>query len=404
LAAFADIRYRAGNPTSVIEDSMCIPSRADPEVFLHADEDVTDLVISVIGADGAGVALYDAGTKIEDVATPGTGAYTAPSASNVRVSPDGQGGGDCTEMQFANAVYDSQQWVTIRVTSPVHMEFTRLVYLNFSSSADATAAAETAIDNKDLVSNPDLGLRTLPTADYATASGQSSLDGAIGDAETAITTDIGTAQADLDLLTGTDGATLATSQPNYAPAVAGDAMDLVANAVDATAVATGAVDADAVATDAAGEIADSVWTEAIADHSAASGSTAEALGAAGSAGDPWATSLPGSYTSGQAGKIIGDNLNATVSSRASQTSVDDLPVAARDAVMQYVLDNGITFEETACHMLAVLAGEAAFTAGSPDQAVFQDPTGTDTRVTVEYGTDAGDRASVTLNATNCGSN
>lgn len=44
-----------------------------------------------------------------------------------------------------------------------------------------------------------------------------------------------TAQADLDILTGTDGAILATTQANYAPAKAGDEMDLV-NAPNATAV------------------------------------------------------------------------------------------------------------------------------------------------------------------------
>lgn len=74
----------------------------------------------------------------------------------------------------------------------------------------------------------------------------------------------------------------------------------------------------------AAEIADAVWEEAIADHSGTAGSTAEQLAAAGSAGDPWATALPGSYTSGQAGKIVGDNVNATISSRATQTSVDTI--------------------------------------------------------------------------------
>lgn len=48
-------------------------------------------------------------------------------------------------------------------------------------------------------------------------------------------TSVNTAQSDLDILTGTDGVTLATSQPNYAPAVAGAQMDLV-NAPNATAV------------------------------------------------------------------------------------------------------------------------------------------------------------------------
>lgn len=69
-------------------------------------------------------------------------------------------------------------------------------------------------------------------------------------------------------------------------------------------------------------IADGVWEEAIADHSGTSGSTAEALAAAGSAGDPWSTSLPGAYSAGTAGYIIGTNLDATVSSRSSHSATD----------------------------------------------------------------------------------
>lgn len=56
-------------------------------------------------------------------------------------------------------------------------------------------------------------------------------------------------------------------------------------------------------------VADAVWEEAIADHSGTTGSTAEQLAAAGASGDPWATALPGSYTSGQAGAILGGVLN-----------------------------------------------------------------------------------------------
>lgn len=82
-----------------------------------------------------------------------------------------------------------------------------------------------------------------------------------------------------------------------------------------------------------GEIADQVWLETLADHSGTSGSTAEALNAAGSAGDPWSTALPGAYGAGSAGKIIGDNLNATVSSRASQTSVDTIDDIVDDILL-----------------------------------------------------------------------
>jgi len=62
------------------------------------------------------------------------------------------------------------------------------------------------------------------------------------------------------------------------------------------------------ATNISGPIADQVWLETLADHSGSAGSTAEALNAAGAAGDPWTTTLPGSYTGSQAGKILADIL------------------------------------------------------------------------------------------------
>lgn len=85
------------------------------------------------------------------------------------------------------------------------------------------------------------------------------------------------------------------------------------------------------------QVEDAVWDADTADHQD-SGSTGEALSAAGSGGDPWATSLPGSYTAGQAGYIIGNNINATISSRASQTSVDTV-----DGIVDAILvDTGTT--------------------------------------------------------------
>lgn len=77
-----------------------------------------------------------------------------------------------------------------------------------------------------------------------------------------------------------------------------------------------------LATDAVNEIVDQVWREAIADHSGTAGSTAEALSAAGGAGDPWITALPGSYTSGQAGYILGTNLDAAISTRSTYAGAD----------------------------------------------------------------------------------
>lgn len=61
-----------------------------------------------------------------------------------------------------------------------------------------------------------------------------------------------------------------------------------------------------------GAIADGVWDELLAGH-AVVGSAGEALSAAGTAGDPWITPLPGAYGAGTAGYIIGTNLDAKVS-------------------------------------------------------------------------------------------
>jgi hypothetical protein len=127
-----------------------------------------------------------------------------------------------------------------------------------------------------------------------------------------------------------------------------------AGAINAAAIATGAIDADAVAADAGTEIAtavwalatrtltantnlndptaaaiaDAVWDEVLSGH-AGVGSTGAALSAAGGSGDPWSTALPGAYGAGTAGKILGDNLNATVGSRSSHSAADVWAVATR---------------------------------------------------------------------------
>lgn len=74
-------------------------------------------------------------------------------------------------------------------------------------------------------------------------------------------------------------------------------------------------------------IADAVWNETLTDH-LTGGSTGNALNAAGSAGDPWATSLPGAYGAGSAGYIVGTNINATIGSRLATAGYTTPPTAA----------------------------------------------------------------------------
>lgn len=93
----------------------------------------------------------------------------------------------------------------------------------------------------------------------------------------------------------------------YGSAVAGSVVKEIADNAGGSSLTVGA-------------IADGVWDELLSGH-AISGSAGAGLSAAGSAGDPWSTALPGAYGSGTAGKIIGDNINATISSRASPTNI-----------------------------------------------------------------------------------
>ena len=140
------------------------------------------------------------------------------------------------------------------------------------------------------------------------------------------------------------------------PAAVGSPMTLAADSVTAAALAADAVaeiqsglstltaagvrsaiglasanlDTQLDALPTAAENADAVWDEVLSGHLTA-GSTGNALNAAGSAGDPWSTALPGAYGAGTAGKIVGDNLNATVSSRlatAGYTAPDNASITA----------------------------------------------------------------------------
>lgn len=72
--------------------------------------------------------------------------------------------------------------------------------------------------------------------------------------------------------------------------------------------------------------ADAVWDEILSGH-VVSGSAGEALAAAGAAGDPWITALPGSYSAGQAGYIVGTFVDAAVSTRLA-TSGYTAPLSA----------------------------------------------------------------------------
>jgi hypothetical protein len=140
-------------------------------------------------------------------------------------------------------------------------------------------------------------------------------------------------------------------------AAPGDAMDLI----------TDAVDANALAASAAGEIADAVWEEPIADHSGTVGSTAEALNAAGGGVTPaqvadavWDELLAGHVVAGSAGEAAA-RLDAAVTTRAAPGDAMTLTAPAVAGIADGVWD-----ESLAGH---VVAGSAGATLGRVDEPI-----------------------------------
>jgi len=96
---------------------------------------------------------------------------------------------------------------------------------------------------------------------------------------------------------------------------------------------------------ASGALVAAVWDGSISGHTTG-GTFGGALNAAGSAGDPWATTIPGSYTAGQAGYIVGTNLNATITSRMATFSLPTnfaaLGITAGGKISEVVLCDTLT--------------------------------------------------------------
>jgi hypothetical protein len=126
----------------------------------------------------------------------------------------------------------------------------------------------------------------------------------------------------------------------------------------------------------AAENADATWDEALSEHTNV-GSAGAGLSAAGSAGDPWSTALPGSYGAGTAGQIVGNNVDGLAAligsgditvvspvsedggtitivqgddynnsdSRALEWSSDDWPDVTGAAITLYIEDAAGTYSE-----------------------------------------------------------
>jgi hypothetical protein len=151
-----------------------------------------------------------------------------------------------------------------------------------------------------------------------------------------VRTAVGLATANLDTQIAAVQADMDDIQTRLPAALVSGRMD-----ASAGAIAANAITAASMAADASAEIADAVWDEALSGH-AISGSTGAGLSAASAAGDPWGTALPGAYGAGTAGKIVGDNLNATISSRAATGAAMTLTAGERTSVADALLNRDMS--------------------------------------------------------------
>lgn len=279
-------------------------------------------------------------------------------------------------------------------------------------ATDAISAAKLAADAGTEIATAvwASAARTLTALDEdsTTLDLDATIRAAVGLASANLDTQIGDLPTNAELATalaGADDAVLAQvalvkAKTDNLPSDPADASDIAA------AIA---------ALPTAAQVADAVWDEDVADHNGA-GSTGAALAAAGSAGDPWATPLPGAYTAGQAGKIIGDNINATISSRASQTSVDDVPTNAELATALGTADDAVlaqvalvkaktdlipgTADGKTWAQRELLSSAALLGKGGPEgngTGAYRDLADTKDRVTFTYDAN-GKRTAVTLDA------
>ena len=124
--------------------------------------------------------------------------------------------------------------------------------------------------------------------------------------------------ADLEQINGVANASATLTLTGLVTPITGNVTGNLSGSVGS--VGANGITATSLDATASAEIADAVWDEALAGHVGA-GSTGEALNAAGSAGDPWTTALPGAYSAGQAGHILGTNLDVVLSTRASAAAL-----------------------------------------------------------------------------------
>lgn len=137
-------------------------------------------------------------------------------------------------------------------------------------------------------------------------------------------------------------------------------------------------------------ISAAVVDQALSGHTT-SGTVGKALSDASAGGDPWDVTLPGAYASGKAGNILGNNLDAAVSSIPTANANADALLDRSNGV-----ETGYTLRQALRLVLSSVAGKLSGAAGTT--VTIRNVPDTKSRITATVDT-SGNRSAVTYDVT-----
>lgn len=196
----------------------------------------------------------------------------------------------------------------------------------------ATNMADMPIEVQLTAVNPDSATAFM-TSVASVVGAVGSVTGAVGSVTGAVGSVTGLTAANLDATVSSRLASASYTSPPSAATIAQAVWDVLTSAlttvnsigkllvtnIDA-AISSRLASGSYTAPPSAATISSAVWDEPLAGHTTP-GTAGADLASAASGTDPWATLLPGAYSAGMAGYIVGHNLDAAVSSRASPTNI-----------------------------------------------------------------------------------
>lgn len=227
--------------------------------------------------------------------------------------------GALTAAKFAAGAFDAVWTVTVRQLAGAQTwNLTGDITGNLSGTVGSVAGAVGSVTGNvggNVVGSVgSISGVTFPTnfADLAIMASTGRVDVALvegADATDVLLAAAGSALAAYDPPTNTE---LSNAVAPLATAAALATVDGVVNAIliDTDTTIPGLI--SGLSIPSVSSIVNGVWNEPTSGHSTA-GTTGRALADASAAGDPWSIELPGLYTSGTAGHILGTNLDAAIS-------------------------------------------------------------------------------------------